>query len=126
LSLSNNAPQAAAGASHIIPANTPFVLKGAGADLDKDPLTYTWEQIDLGTESSSALDMIDDGTRPLFRFVSPTSSPERILPSLPSLLTCTLAKGEAWPTTNLELNFRLTVRDGQGGVASDDMKVQVV
>lgn len=126
LSLSNNAPQAAAGASHIIPANTPFVLKGAGADLDKDPLTYTWEQIDLGTESSSALDMIDDGTRPLFRFVSPTSSPERILPSLPSLLTGTLAKGEAWPTTNRELNFRLTVRDGQGGVASDDMKVQVV
>lgn len=126
LSLSNNAPQAAAGANYAIPANTPFVLRGAGADLDKDPLTYTWEQIDLGTESSSALDMIDDGTRPLFRLVSPTSSPERILPSLPSLLTGTLAKGEAWPTTNRELNFRLTVRDGQGGVASDDMKVQVV
>ncbi|WP_265421147.1 reprolysin-like metallopeptidase [Aeromonas salmonicida] len=126
LSLSNNAPQAAAGANYTIPANTPFVLRGAGADLDKDPLTYTWEQIDLGTESSSTLDMIDDGTRPLFRFVSPTSSPERILPSLPSLLTGTLAKGEAWPTTNRELNFRLTVRDGQGGVASDDMKVQVV
>ncbi len=126
LSLSNNAPQAAAGANYAIPANTPFVLRGAGADLDKDPLTYTWEQIDLGTESSSTLDMIDDGTRPLFRFVSPTSSPERILPSLPSLLTGTLAKGEAWPTTNRELNFRLTVRDGQGGVASDDMKVQVV
>ncbi|KTA86756.1 reprolysin-like metallopeptidase [Aeromonas salmonicida] len=126
LSLSNNAPQAAAGANYAIPANTPFVLRGAGADLDKDPLTYTWEQIDLGTESSSTLDMIDDSTRPLFRFVSPTSSPERILPSLPSLLTGTLAKGEAWPTTNRELNFRLTVRDGQGGVASDDMKVQVV
>ncbi|MGL4504891.1 MAG: GlyGly-CTERM sorting domain-containing protein, partial [Aeromonas sobria] len=38
----------------------------------------------------------------------------------------TLAKGDAWPTTNRDLNFRLTVRDGQGGVASDDMKVQVV
>ncbi|WP_257981320.1 reprolysin-like metallopeptidase, partial [Aeromonas salmonicida] len=126
LSLSNNAPQAAAGANYAIPANVPFVLRGAGADLDKDPLTYTWEQIDLGTESSSTLDMIDDGTRPLFRFVSPTSSPERVLPSLPSLLTGTLAKGEAWPTTNRELNFRLTVRDGQGGVASNDMKVQVV
>ncbi|MGX5835668.1 reprolysin-like metallopeptidase [Aeromonas piscicola] len=124
--LANNAPQAAAGASHIIPANTPFVLKGAGADLDKDPLTYTWEQTDLGNPSSSALDMIDDGSRPLFRFVSPTSSPERILPSLPSLLSGSLAKGEAWPTTNRDLNFRLTVRDGKGGVASDDMKVQVV
>ena len=126
LNLVNNAPQAVAGASHIIPANTPFVLKGAGADLDGDPLTYTWEQIDLGDPSSSALDMIDDGSRPLFRFVSPTGSPERILPSLPSLLSGSLAKGEAWPTTNRDLNFRLTVRDGKGGVASDDMKVQVI
>ncbi|MGY3915747.1 reprolysin-like metallopeptidase [Aeromonas australiensis] len=126
LPLSNNAPQAAAGNDYVIPANTPFVLKGAGSDLDGNPLLYTWEQIDLGTASSSAATMIDDGSRPLFRFVSPTASPERILPSLPSLLSGNLAKGEAWPTTNRDLNFRLTVRDGQGGVASDDMKVQVV
>ncbi|MCE9847474.1 M12 family metallo-peptidase [Aeromonas allosaccharophila] len=126
LPLSNNAPQAAAGSDYVIPANTPFALKGAGADLDGDPLLYNWEQIDLGNESSSIATMVDDGTRPLFRFVSPTRSAERILPSLPSLLSGTLAKGEAWPTTNRDLNFRLTVRDGQGGVASDDMKVQVI
>ena len=127
LPLSNNAPQAAAGSDYVIPANTPFALKGAGADLDGDPLLYNWEQIDnKGTESSSVATMVDDGTRPLFRFVSPTRSAERILPSLPSLLSGTLAKGEAWPTTNRDLNFRLTVRDGQGGVASDDMKVQVI
>ncbi|EKP0307370.1 hypothetical protein JGK42_001173 [Aeromonas veronii] len=126
LSLSNNAPQAAAGGDYVIPANTAFMLKGAGGDLDNDSLLYNWEQIDLGTESSSAATMMDDGSRPLFRFVSPTRSAERILPSLPSLLSGTLAKGEAWPTTNRDLNFRLTVRDGQGGVASDDMKVQVV
>ncbi|MFM5154661.1 reprolysin-like metallopeptidase [Aeromonas veronii] len=126
LALSNNAPQAAAGGDYVIPANTAFMLKGAGGDLDNDSLLYNWEQIDLGTESSSAATMIDDGSRPLFRFVSPTASPERILPSLPSLLSGTLAKGEAWPTTNRDLNFRLTVRDGQGGVASDDMKVQVI
>ncbi|MBA2073089.1 reprolysin-like metallopeptidase [Aeromonas veronii] len=126
LVLSNNAPQAAAGGDYVIPANTAFMLKGAGGDLDNDSLLYNWEQIDLGTESSSAATMIDDGSRPLFRFVSPTASSERILPSLPSLLSGTLAKGEAWPTTNRDLNFRLTVRDGQGGVASDDMKVQVI
>lgn len=126
LALSNNAPQAAAGGDYVIPANTAFMLKGAGGDLDSDSLLYNWEQIDLGSESSSAATMIDDGSRPLFRFVSPTASPERILPSLPSLLSGTLAKGEAWPTTNRDLNFRLTVRDGQGGVASDDMKVQVI
>ncbi|WOE67760.1 M12 family metallo-peptidase [Aeromonas allosaccharophila] len=126
LPLSNNAPQAAAGGDYVIPANTAFMLKGAGGDLDNDYLLYNWEQIDLGTESSSVATMVDDGTRPLFRFVSPTRSAERILPSLPSLLSGTLAKGEAWPTTNRDLNFRLTVRDGQGGVASDDMKVQVI
>ncbi|WP_337075067.1 reprolysin-like metallopeptidase [Aeromonas veronii] len=126
LALSNNAPQAAAGGDYVIPANTAFMLKGAGGDLDNDSLLYNWEQIDLGTESSSATTMVDDGSRPLFRFVSPTSSAERILPSLPSLLSGTLAKGEAWPTTNRDLNFRLTARDGQGGVASDDMKVQVI
>ncbi|BBT81413.1 hypothetical protein WP8S18E11_30790 [Aeromonas veronii] len=126
LPLSNNAPQAAAGSDYVIPANTPFALKGAGADLDGDPLLYNWEQIDLGNESSNIATMVDDGTRPLFRFVSPTRSTERILPSLPSLLSGTLAKGEAWPTTNRDLNFRLTVRDGHGGVASDDMKVQVI
>ncbi|HHQ4686827.1 reprolysin-like metallopeptidase [Aeromonas veronii] len=126
LPLSNNAPQAAAGGDYVIPANTAFMLKGAGGDLDNDSLLYNWEQIDLGTESSSAATMVDDGSRPLFRFVSPTRSAERILPSLPSLLSGTLAKGDAWPTTNRDLNFRLTVRDGQGGVASDDMKVQVI
>jgi hypothetical protein len=124
--LTNNAPQVAAGNDYVIPANTPFVLKGAGADLDQDPLSYTWEQIDLGTESFSVASMVDDGSRPLFRFVAPTALPERTLPSLPSLLTNTLAKGEAWPATNRDLNFRLTVRDGKGGVASDDMKIQVV
>ncbi|MFM5509431.1 reprolysin-like metallopeptidase [Aeromonas rivipollensis] len=124
--LTNNAPQVAAGNDYVIPANTPFVLKGAGADLDQDPLSYTWEQIDLGTESFSVASMVDDGSRPLFRFVAPTALPERTLPSLPSLLTNTLAKGEAWPATNRDLNFRLTARDGKGGVASDDMKVQVV
>ncbi|WP_241006256.1 reprolysin-like metallopeptidase, partial [Aeromonas media] len=124
--LTNNAPQVAAGNDYVIPANTPFVLKGAGADLDQDPLSYTWEQIDLGTESFSVASMVDDGSRPLFRFVAPTGVPERTLPSLPSLLTNTLAKGEAWPATNRELNFRLTARDGKGGVSSDDMKIQVV
>ena len=125
-SLTNNAPQVAAGNDYVIPANTPFVLKGAGADLDQDPLSYTWEQIDLGTESFSVASMVDDGSRPLFRFVAPTALPERTLPSLPSLLSNTLAKGETWPATNRALNFRLTARDGKGGVASDDMKIQVV
>ncbi|MFB2865287.1 reprolysin-like metallopeptidase, partial [Aeromonas sp. MdU4] len=122
----NPPPQAMAGDDYTIPANTPFVLKGDGKSSDNAPLTYTWEELDLGAASDTVEDMVDDGSRPLFRFVPPTSSPERILPSLPSLLSNTLAMGEAWPTTNRNLNFRLTVRNGQGGVASDNMRVRVV
>ncbi len=43
--------------------------------------------------------MVDDGSRPLFRFVSPPA--RRADPAEPALLLSgTLAKGEAWPTTN--------------------------
>lgn len=124
--LSNNAPQVAAGKDYVIPANTPFLLSGGGSDLDGDSLNYNWEQIDLGTASSSLATMVDDGSRPIFPFVAPGTSSQRILPSLSSLQSGTLAKGEAWPTTNRTLNFRLTARDGKGGVASDEMQVQVV
>jgi hypothetical protein len=68
--------------------------------------------------------MVDDGSRPLFRFVAPTSSPERILPSLTSCSPTPWPRGGL--ATNRDLNFRLTARDGKGGVASDDMKIQVV
>ncbi len=126
LPLTNNTPQADAERDYVIPANTPFTLRGKGGDLDQDPLLYSWEEIDLGNESYSLASMSDDGSRPLFRFVAPTGSPERTLPSLSALFANRLVKGEAWPATNRDLNFRLTVRDGKGGVASDDMQVQVV
>lgn len=126
LSLVNNAPVVDAGEDRVIPANTPFTLVGSALDLDANPLSYTWEQVDLGNASSSLATMVDDGTRPLFRYVSPTSDPRRTLPAMSSLLSGVLAKGEAWPATNRNLQFRLTVRDGQGAVSSDEMVVQVI
>ncbi|MGH1410439.1 MAG: reprolysin-like metallopeptidase [Aeromonas sp.] len=126
LALANNAPVVDAGGDRVIPANTPFTLVGSALDLDANPLSYTWEQVDLGNASSSLATMVDDGTRPLFRFVSPASDPRRTLPAMSSLLSGVLAKGEAWPATNRNLRFRLTVRDGQGAVSSDEMVVQVI
>ncbi|MGL5327356.1 MAG: reprolysin-like metallopeptidase [Aeromonas sp.] len=126
LALVNNAPVVDAGEDRVIPANTPFTLVGSALDLDANPLSYTWEQVDLGNASSSLATMVDDGTRPLFRYVSPTSDPRRTLPAMSSLLSGVLAKGEAWPATNRNLQFRLTVRDGQGAVSSDEMVVQVI
>lgn len=126
LALANNAPVVDAGGDRVIPANTPFTLVGSALDLDGNPLSYTWEQVDLGNASYSVATMVDDGTRPLFRFVSPTSEPHRTLPAMSSLISGVLAKGEAWPATNRNLQFHLTVRDGQGAVSSDEMVVQVI
>lgn len=126
LALANNAPVVNAGVDRVIPANTPFTLDGSALDLDGNPLSYTWEELDLGNASYSLVTMVDDGSRPLFRFVSPTQDPHRTLPAMSSLISGVLAKGEVWPATNRTFQFRLTVRDGQGAVSSDEMVVQVV
>lgn len=122
----NHPPVVNGGNNSVIPARTPFMLVGSGSDPDGDTLSYTWEQIDLGTASDSADTMVDDGSRPLFRFVPPTAQPERTLPALSSLLRGSLTKGEAWPTTARTLHFRLTARDNKGGVTSAEQAVQVV
>ncbi|MFB2871159.1 hypothetical protein CF104_09795 [Aeromonas jandaei] len=126
LVLSNNAPVVDAGVDRVIPANTAFTLSGSAVDLDGNPLSYSWEELDLGTASTSSATMVDDGSRPLFRMLSPTQSTSRSLPAMSSLIAGVLAKGEAWPTTSRDLQFRLVVRDGQGAVSSDEMVVQVV
>ncbi|MFB2864593.1 reprolysin-like metallopeptidase [Aeromonas sp. MdU4] len=126
LALSNNAPVVDAGVDRVIPANTVFTLSGSAVDLDGNPLSYSWEELDLGSASTGAATMVDDGSRPLFRMLSPTQVPSRSLPAMSSLISGVLAKGEAWPTTSRNLHFRLAVRDGQGAVSSDETVVQVV
>ena len=124
--IQNTIPIADAGADFTIPANMPFRLSGSGSDADGDSLTYIWEQYDIGARSTSASSMVDNGTRPLFRSWQPSSSPVRYLPNLVDYAADSLKIGETMPITNRDLNFRLTVRDGKGGVATDEMTVTVV
>jgi len=124
--IQNTIPIADAGADFTIPANMPFKLEGSGSDTDGDGLTYIWEQYDTGTRSTGRSSMIDNGSRPLFRSLQPSPSPDRYLPDLVDYAAGSLKIGEAIPTTSRDLNFRLTVRDGKGGVATDEMKVTVV
>ncbi|MCO7223954.1 reprolysin-like metallopeptidase [Pleionea sp. CnH1-48] len=124
----NNIPVVNAGSDYVIPARTPFKLTGSATDADsadQSLLTYIWEQIDLGTESSDAASMVDDGSRPIFRSFVPVSHGTRIFPQLSDVLSGGTTKGEYLPTTNRDLNFRLTVRDTKGGVAYDDAKLTV-
>ncbi len=125
-SLGNAIPAVDAGTTYTIPAQTPFSLTAVGTDGDADPLTYSWEQLDLGSPQS--LPISDLGSGPIFRAFAPTDDPTRIFPRLEDQLAGvnTAALGEVLPTTTRDLNFRATVRDGNGGVASDDVVVSVI
>jgi len=124
----NTPPSAEAGANFTIPANTPFELTGSASDSDSGDnalLTYVWEQYDLGSSSSSPGTMVDNGNRPIFRSFTPTTNPTRTFPNLNDILNNTSTFGVSLPTTNRDLDFRLTVRDTKGGVAIDDMTITV-
>ncbi|MBL4871574.1 MAG: hypothetical protein JKX72_11540 [Robiginitomaculum sp.] len=124
--LNNAVPVPNAGSDANIPASTPFILTGSATDANAgDTLSYIWEQYDLGGSTSSKATFTDDGTRPLFRSFSPSSSPSRIFPQINDILSGTITYGEILPTTNRDLNIRFTVRDGKGGVASDTVKLTV-
>lgn len=124
-SLANTAPTVNAGNDYTIPARTPFELTGTATDTNPANLTYAWEQMDLGTASSSLVEMVDNGNRPLFRSFLPTASPTRSFPKLLDLINNTQTIGEYLPTTNRTLDFRLTVRDGENGVNSANTQITV-
>jgi len=116
----NEPPVVDAGPGYTIPAGTPFTLAGTGSDAS--PLTFTWEQFDLGPPSPP---MSDDGLRPLFRSHSPIEDSRRVLPPMDDVLNGRSSIGETLPTTTRILTFRLTARDGLGGVGDDTTVLQV-
>lgn len=126
LEATNAVPIPIAGADGDIPRSTPFTLTGSATDLDSgDTLSYIWEQFDLGVATSGRPTQVDDGSRPIFRSFPPRASPSRTFPRLTNVITEIPTYGELLPTTTRDLNFRFTVRDGNGGVASDSLKLSV-
>lgn len=122
-SLGNRNPSVNAGADYVIPAGTPFTLRGSASDPDGNPLGYAWEQIDAGTASRVN---VDTGNNALIRSRLPAATAERTVPPLADLVNLTQTAGETLPSTNRQMNFRLSARDGRGGIGYDDMRLTVV
>lgn len=121
-SLSNANPIVNAGQDYSIPASTPFTLTGSATDSNNDSLTYSWEQVDIGT--ASKVD-IDTGNNALVRTQLPSSSTSRTIPRLSDLLSASHTYGETLSSQTRHMNFRLQVRDGKGGIGADEMIVKV-
>ncbi|MCB9849942.1 MAG: hypothetical protein H6817_04480 [Phycisphaerales bacterium] len=122
----NADPVVNAGPDYFVPTFTPFVLTASATDGDGDPLTYSWEERDLGP--AAAVSSPDNGASPLFRAWPPTVDPSRTFPRLGDLVNNTLAVGEQMPNSFRVLNFRATARDNRtvgGGAGYDDMQVHI-
>lgn len=111
-STGNIAPTIDAGANFSIPISTPFTLTATGSDANGDPLTYCWEEFDLGTFSPPNT---DDGSRPIFRSFNPVPSPARTFPKLSAVLGNVSTFPETLPTFSRTMTFRVTARDNRSG-----------
>ena len=102
-----------------IPKSTPFVLTGSATDPNGHPMTYCWEEYDLGAAGAPGSPV---GDAPIFRSFSPDASPTRTFPKLSDLLNNTSTIGEILPSYARNLKFRLTVRDNRAGGGGVDWK----
>lgn len=124
INLANNPPTANAGANVTIPKSTPFVLKGSGTDPDGDVLTYCWEQNDPERAPGNASPSSTWSAGPLFRSVEGTTSTDRYMPNLNTVIAGNLSNTwEVLPSVARTMEFSLTVRDNVagGGQTNDDL-----
>ena len=120
----NNTPTADANSEGIdgkfIPISTPFEVTGAATDPDGDPLTYNWEQWDLGPQGNISA---TSTTAVQFRSFQPTTSPTRTFPKLADILNNTTSYGEVLPSRTRDLKLQFIARDNKlaGGGFSNDL-----
>lgn len=127
ISNGNGVPTADAGADYIIPKGTAFVLTGTGTDPNGDSLTYLWEQYDNTNNTQPPVSTATVG--PVYRSLTPTTSPSRYFPTLSSVLANNLVpKWEVTPSVARTLNFSLVVNDNKatGNQAARDVMVVTV
>lgn len=126
LSVSNAAPTVDAGNDYVIPRKTPFMLSATAQDSDlSDTLSYSWDQMDAGSATTSASLGNDLTDNSLFRSYLPANENFRHFPALGTTLRNQYDDSEVLACKTRDLNFRVTVRDGKSGMAQDDVVVSV-
>jgi subtilisin-like proprotein convertase family protein len=96
-----------------VPANTPFALTATVTDVDGDPVTFNWEQMDPEVSTQSPVPTSTVG--PNFRSYSSSASPTRYFPNLTDLANGGPFTWEVIPSVSRTMNFRVTVRDNAPG-----------
>lgn len=118
--VNNNPPVITAMLDITIPKGTAFVLSAQATDAEGDPLTYTWEQVDNATSTTTIANLGTLTNGPSFRSWTPTASPTRYFPKLSTVLAGNLKNNADWEavsTVARASNFRVTVRDNKADVA---------
>jgi len=105
-----------------IPVGTPFRLTASGSDPDNDPLSYCWEQYDLGPSTQLGM---PTGSAPMFRSFLPVSQPTRYFPRLQTVASNTPSDAEVVPQYARGLTFRVTARDGKAGTDWEETQMTV-
>lgn len=110
-----------------VPKSTPLNLKSEATDAEDKNLTYCWEQIDLELVS---LPLATNIAGPIFRSLPPTTTSNRYLPTLETVVAGSLAnEWEVIPEVSREINFSLTVRDNNangGATARENISISVI
>ncbi len=100
-------------ATYYVPYKTSFEFATSATDANGDPLTYCWEEWDLG---GAAAWNATTATAPIFRSFNPTSTGYRVFPRWDSLIRNSIKyKGEVLPEVTRDVKFRCTVRDMHNG-----------
>ncbi|MBD3904590.1 M12 family metallo-peptidase [Chryseobacterium sp. Ch-15] len=113
--VTNNAPVIAALPTFNIPKGTAFVLTASATDPENDPLTYTWEEMDLASVAIDKNNLGNTSTGASFRSLTPTTNPTRYFPKFTSVLNGVLDNSNnQWESVSKvarTTKFSVTVRD---------------
>ncbi len=124
--LNNADPSITPVPDYTIPIGTPFALETSASDSDlpAQTLSYQWDQLDPGGSATDAVTFGTDlGNNPLFRSYQPQDVARRDFPALGTQLQNLFDDAEVIPCNARALDFRLTVRDGASGQATEDVRV---